>query len=451
MPGTSPAKLGAVRMLIAAVPEGALRSLETALASAKDAAMVEIRDLIRAERADRGLRDQVLSPLLPLAMARPEAIPGPVLAPGLLSAIWAAAKRRNGPLIEKAARARGELRHDDPEPVEYDRLCIEIAGMLRGEGALAPAGLDPKLAAEAAQLVDLTPLARQAIRRAPEWLGRVSEESAATLKLIFKDATAIAQDATPRLLDIIMAHLSEPQQIMRLIAVLTDRSGDRFLASSELASFGERLLADVDRRIARMKAFDMQAGSAAAVSMARDIVVSTTILNELEQQVELSKDGPWGARVSAARRNMAAAVEARLRDAESEVAKALPLQNVKIAGRMTRHAPKLAADPDMRVVERARALVTLVGEVRSVAAGGGYGALRSQVAERLTERLNVYADEVLHAINAGETPDEARALAYLEIAAEFLGHVRDEETAQIVRRRAAVAGGRASSASQDAA
>ena len=42
-------------------------------------------------------------------------------------------------------------------------------------------------------------------------------------------------------LEIVLGHLPEPQLILRLVACLTDRASDRYLASSELASFGVRM------------------------------------------------------------------------------------------------------------------------------------------------------------------------------------------------------------------
>ncbi len=299
---------------------------------------------------------------------------------------------------------------------------------------------DPALGEQIAAYFDLAPLARTAISRLPDWLGKATDERVAAWKLTLKDATAIAFDATPRFLEIILAQLSEAHAILRLISLATDRASDRYLASSELASFGVRLLDDVDVRIARVKAFDPQLGPASAKAVARDVAAACAVLAQMEQDVELSRDGPWGSRVIAARKGLAQAVETRLRDVEGVVGQALPLQTVRIAGRMTRPAPKIQGPPDEKAVDRARTLMTLLDETRSAAAVGGYGALRNAVAEKLSERLTVYADEVLHLVNAGEAPDPALALAYVEIAAEFMGFAQDAKAAQIIRRRAAVAG-----------
>lgn len=446
MAGPSPAKLGAVRTLIETSPDDALRALAGALASAYAGPMAAIREMVETELRDRIFCADVFAPIAPLCGPAAEAVGVRGFGSSVLRKLWARLKADEPGLMAAALDARQDWdREREPEILPYNALNAAAAALLRREPELVGC---PREAAEAlAARLDLAPLARHVLRRLPEWLGKATDERVIALKVLFKDATAISVDATPRLLEMVLAHLPEPWLILRLIAILTDRASDRYLASSELAAFGQNLLDDVDRRVARVRGFDAQSGVAGAMIVAADVTAACAALAELEQSIELSRDGPWGSRLVAARKSLAANVESRLRDVENTVAQALPLQNVKISGRMTRPAPKLAGDPDVKLVERARGLLVLLEQCRTTAAVGGYGALRNQVAEKVAERLNVYADEVLHLLNTGEAPDEARALAYLEIAAEFLGYAEDQKAAQIVRRRAAVAGER----SQDVA
>ena len=448
MAGPNPVKLGAVRMLIETAPDHALRSLQAALAGADDGPMARIRAMIETERKARGLRDAVFSPLMPLFGVE-GSLGGPRFPKRTCTLLWSELKRRDGALVE-AARVDHEDRYpDDPIPPSFDQLCARAAAHLRETPGSFFRSEDAVRAEQLAGFFDLAPVARELLSRLPEWLGNVSDDRIAHLKLMFKDAVGVAVDATPRLLELTLAHLPEPHKILRLVSALTDHAGDRFIASSELASFGERLLADVDARIAAVKTFDTSGGAVAAEAAAFNVNHAGAVLSAIEGDVELSRDGPWGARVAAARQALAAGVESRLRDVEGQVALALPLQTVRVAGRMTRPAPKLGVEPDILAVERARALVIFLDKVRGAASAGGYGALRNAVSEKIAERLNIYADEALHAVNSGEAPDRDRALRYIEIAAEFLGCAEDPKAAQFIRRRAAVAGG--IEASQDVA
>ncbi len=443
----TPAQLGAVKTLIESAPDAALRSLAMALTSATVGPMAPIREMVEGEQRERGLRDAVFGPVVPLFSARADGMASLQFPSRVLSSLWRSLKPICPTAVGDAAEAYAEQMDLESDPPAYNEICAAAAALLREQpDAFFRAGEGDRGAAEQlAAFLDLAPVARQVLRRLPEWLGKATDERIAALKLMFRDATAVAVDATPRLLELVLSHLPEPATILRLIAIITDRAGDRYLASSELAPFGVRLLDDVDRRVTRIKTFDAQGGADAARAAARDVVLACSTMAELEQCVELSRDGPWGTRVTALRKSLAVNVESRLREVEASVGPALPLPMVKIAGRMPRPPPRLSADPDPRHVNTARGLLVLLEETRSTAAVGGYGALRNAVAEKVAERVNVYADELLTLVNAGEAPDEERAQAYLEIAAEFVAYAQDEKAAQIIRRRAAVAGERQTS------
>ena len=294
--------------------------------------------------------------------------------------------------------------------------------------------------ADLADYLRLCPFARVALARLGDWLGKANEERAAVLRLIFRDAAEVQGDSAPRLMEMLLGHVPEAAQILRPISLITERAGDRYLASSELAGFGERLLDRAEEHVGLLTAFLPADGPDAARRAAQNANAAGAILAEIEQAIELAQDGPWGRRVLDARKSMSAMIESRLRECQKAVEMALPMQSVRITGRMTRPSPKVSAAPDPRFVEPARALMVLLGETRQAANSGGFGALRSQVAEALSDWLEVYADELVHLVNAGEAPDPAVAQEYLELAADFLSSAENDKAAQIVRRRAAVAG-----------
>jgi len=444
------AKLEAVRRLIAVAPDAALRSLSAALTETGPD-LYEVRTLIADEQAARTLRDAVLSPILPLLAPRADGLPAPCFSAAVVREAWRRVQETRTDEVHAAHRDIDLWDPQlDPTPRTFDALALAVAAAVEADASAGFVGADGGASArELAIYLKLTPLARKALLRLNEWLGRATEERAAVLRLIFKDATEVAPDSAPRLMTLIQAHLPEAWLILRPISLLTERAGDRYLASSELACFGEQLLTEVERRVGALRAFDLRGGAQAAREAAAHVALASAILAELEHSVDLARDGPWGRRAAAARTAMAAMIESRLREAQKMVEQALPMQAVRLTGRMTRPAPRVDAPPDPRLVEPARALLTLLGETRQAAASGGFGALRSQVAETLSDWLEVYADELVHLLNAGEARDPGVAHQYLEIAAEFLSCAENDKAAQIVRRRAAVAG--AGQPSQDVA
>lgn len=429
------AQLAALKALFATVTDEVLATLNRVF-SQSNASMVLVRDLVAEERADRALRDRVFAPLAPLFGARPE---GPAFPPRMRAAMWSALRRTAPELIQEAAEESRYLRGGDKSPLVFDDLARRAGILLRSPTSALSRQSDATLVAELAGYVALVSLARKTLTMLPDWLGRVSDERVATLKIALRDASVVVPDGAVRLMELMAAHLPEPQLVLRLIAVATDRSGDRFIAESELAHFGERLLADVDRRVERLRAFNPVESAQRDQALAEDITRCFAILAEFERSVELDREGPWGHRVATARRAIAAHVESRLRDVEGAIAEALPMQKVKTSGRVSRTEPAIAHDPLPGAVRRARGLLVLVEASRASVAVGGYGALRGAVTDRVRERLEDYADQVLRQMNGAGPVDAERARVWLELAAEFLERVDAVKSADLVRRRAASA------------
>jgi hypothetical protein len=267
----------------------------------------------------------------------------------------------------------------------------------------------------------------------------MTDEKAAALRLAYRDVVALADDGGPRFFEMLAGALTEPWLILRVISGAMHRPAETYVASSELASFGERLLADIDRQVAIVGAFTINAGLAGAQAAAAAVLRATVEIAEFEGSFVLSPDGLWGRRIAQQKRALAMAVEHRLRDVDDAVSHALPLQTVRIGPRTLRGVPKLTADPDFLQVERAGTLLAFMHEVRVSAQAGGFASARAKALEILEARLDSYVEDILERLRADEIEDHARAHAYLEIAADFCGIARDEKTAQLVRRRAAAA------------
>lgn len=427
------AKLGLVRRLVETAPDSAVRSLVAALAGATDGGLSIVRDLVRDEAAQRALRAAVLMPVLgagrtvTMEVARFDA--------ARLGRVWAAVRRRDPELSARVRDSYDALRPGDPAPLVFDELCLAAAAAVRDEPEFA-ASLDQ----DAAHCLEAAPLVRRALGKASAWIGRPDPSEAAALRLILKDAAALAEDGVPRMLNLLATHLDEPSLVLRFISAALERPADNYLASSELAGFGEALLTEIAAGIDRVRAFNPALGPDAAKAAGQEVQTACERIQEFETSLELGRDGPWGKRVADLRRTLAAAVEARLRDVEDAVSVALPTQTVRVAGRMTRSAPKLDGALDALRVERARTLLLFLDGVRAAGVAGGFGSLRAKTAAKVAERLIGYADEALASVNAGEAPDEALALDHVELAAEFLVLADDQRAAQTVRRRAGVAG-----------
>ena len=444
----SEGQLSTVRALLRAAPDGAVRDLEETLSagSGAHATMRAIQQMVAAEALDRRARNAVFRPLLPLCAPARAKLGGVVFPPGTLSGVWRGLKASGGVDVAVALAAADPHYFEAPPESIYDQLCVEAVLGLRtranDEYAAAAARLDQAVVGGADQFaayLDLAPVARAALGRMHEWLGRLNDERIVAARLAFNDAVAVADDGGPRLLEILYAHLDEPWAILRLVSAVMQRPDDRYVANSELAVFGQRLLEDIDAQLKRVSGFDADQGAPGGLLAGAAVRIASLEIQEFDESLDLSRDGPWGSRLMRQKKSLVQAVEGRLKSVEAEVAAALPLQSSAFRRQGLRGQPRLTADPDPRQVQRARAFLALLHEVRNSADRLGFGTLWAKASEQVQGRLDTYIEDLLEKLRAGEDDNLDRVRVYLDVAAEFMGLLSDDRAAQIVRRRVAAA------------
>jgi hypothetical protein len=433
-------KLQVIRMLVETAPDSALRSLEMALSGVgTTGGLAQVRGLVEGETSERFVRNNVLAPLAPLCAVR---LRGQIsFAPRVLPLLWKALKVVAPRQVQEASAKCNPWDLEQGTPEVFDDLCKAAARGLRDpEQDAFDAVRALGDAEELAHCLDLATIVREALPKLSEWVSRMSEERAATARLAYRDACKIREDSGARLFDILSAHLPDDWRILRVISAVMDRPNDRYLASSEVSAFGERVLSDIDASIERIRDFDLNKGE----KIGRDAALSAQRvaqqITEFEQSVNLAKDGPWGRRLIRQRQAIAKEVDVRMGVADKELGEALPTRPISIlGGKNGKGVAKLTEAPDQDKIRRATTILAFIADLRPCAAQSGYGSTRLKALEKLNGRLDQYIEDVLYAARTGEGGDPEIARQYLDVAAGFIAYTRDEKTAEIVRRRAAAA------------
>jgi hypothetical protein len=443
MSGLTPAQLSALQGVLAQTPDAAIERLERSLEEeAGLAALKPVRDMVRSEAEDRRARAAVFAPLLPLCRATAG---GPLSFPiAALAQLWRALKARKPGLVETATDFGRRVRPPEDAAQVLDALCREAAKGLREAAEpdfIAAAerlnAARPGGAAAFAGLLDITPIARDALGRLPGWLVHMTDDAAAAVRLAFRDATAVSEDAGCWLMEVLYVHLDDPSRILRLISAVMDHPGEGYVAASEMAGLVERVLDHIEARVAAVAALDPDAGRPAGALAGQAAAEAVAHITEFERAFELTPNGRFGQRVARQKRALAAAVEQRLKLAGNAVGQALPL---KSRGRgAVRGLPNLGKDPEPRLVTRAIAFLAFMDATRSAAVAGGFGRPRAEAVETLSAMLDQYVEDLLEVLHGGDPELVPQARAYLDIAAEFLALVTDDRAAEVARRRAAAA------------
>jgi hypothetical protein len=283
--------------------------------------------------------------------------------------------------------------------------------------------------------LDLSPVVRRTIPKLPEWTAHFGEETTASARLAYKDAVAIAEDGGPQFFQMLTAQLPYPWMVLRIISAVMDKPTERYLADSEMAVFGERVMQDIEEGIKAISRLDPDGGPDAGRAAGKRVELITFQVSEIETCIDLSREHGWGHEIAKHRKALAGVVEAHLRTVEKLTVAALPTQPARLA-RIRRSIPRLSAMPDPVAVGRAMTFLHFAQEVRSSANYGGFAAARGKVLEKLGDMLDSYVEEVLDLVRTGDAEDEAAAYAYLETAAQVSQLVRDDKAAELVRRRA---------------
>lgn len=446
MAGLSPQKIAMLRTLVSASPDELVRTLEQAIsADGANGPLAAIGAMVEAEAVERSLRFAVLEPVVPLFRSHaPDGAPAWPRA--ALKAIWTALNAESPDLIRAASDARHHMEPEDPTPEVFDQLCLQAAeGLLAGRSpdyvaaAEACEAVRPGSLAEVILCLRMTPVVRPICRQLSDWINRITEERRAIARLAYRDATALADGAGPMLFEMLAAHLRHPETILRIISAVMDHPGERYMAGSELARFGERTLEEVDTQLNLLRASKPAAGIEAGRQAGLAVVRAVDAVGELEESIQLSRSGEWGQRLTKLKQALAGTVEGRLREIDEAAAHALPIQKLRYSARLIRSAPKLTDPPDEPAVNWALGLLTFAETVRSSAPDGGFGGVRTKVLETLGKRIDQYVEDVLEQIRLGDVEDDERAREFLGVAASLLALVRDDRSASIVRRRAAAA------------
>lgn len=445
MPELSAAKAEILRDLVAMAPDAVVFMLEDRLNDdmPTDGALAAVRAMLEREANDRRVRNTALAPVAPLfRRAAGGRLSFPTQA---LRSIWRGLKAEAPQQVREAELFCLRFHDDEETPACFDDLCRAAAeGLTEGQHPDFAAAI---AACEAAQsesvqalvsCLQLSRIVRSANRHLPEWLRRMTSESTALVRLSYRDACNLEADGGIHFFEMLAAQMPEPWQILRIISAVMDKPSETYLASSEMASFADRVFEDIDQQLAAVRAFDLGGGEETARQVACAVRRASHQIAEFEDCVRLS-GGAWAQRLTLQKKNLAVAVEARLKEVGKVVDMALPTQSLRYGARMVKAAPKLTQDPDPVQISRALALLNFADGVRSEADGAGFGAVRTKVFEALETRMDTYVEDLLDRLrnNDGDPPERLRA--FLAAAADIVGASRDEKSADIVRRRAAAA------------
>lgn len=432
-----------LRGLVRSLPQASLRSLEMALGLSNESKMVAVRDLIAAEMEFRYACRAVFAPFMPLFEARTDGLNGVTFPTWIINTLWSALESREPALQDEARHALRYLRTEDPTPVVFFRLVAAGAEICRMEPDLllrkSATDEERKLVTEFGHYLALHRISRQFLGRLNDFMSRIDADKAAALRIMFKDASDLDNESGARFMEIIFANLDDGAQIVKFVATVSDHAKDRFLAESELADFGVRILDRIEADLAELKALMGNKGRAGEDPCKTGTRIANCLsqLQVFVQYIELTRSGPWGKRVTEAQQVVAGLVEHQLKGTEKALDKVLPTRTERIHGRMKKEVPDYGQVPDESLLASARSALRFVRQMRNISNAGGFASLQGKTTEACEIRLDVYFSDMLAIANGDEAFDREQLMDGFERVTDLMEALRGEEKAQVARRRVA--------------
>jgi len=426
------------------MPVRALLSLERALGLTEDAALGEVHDMVSMELENHDIKAMIFRPYMAMFEPRDDGLAGVRLPNWLLDRLWKALETHEAPLFARLqADIRGYSQSDPLPPVFGDVIEAGARRLRQQPETVLPEGYDAEDQAQMADFaayLDIYATAREAVRRMPEWLGRLTAEKAVAIRIMFKDAGRLVEDGGLRWLEVVYANLDDGADIMAFVGIASDRASDRFLSQSELAVFGTRLLEAADMAQRRMVALmRTPEGLAEAAEM---LLQALHLTQAMEDAIELTKDGVWGQAVARIRQSVAGQVEAQIGRVQEAIERAFPQTTVRHYGRVVGTVPVVEA-PLEKTLAEALALCSFCNHIRSGAAQGGYVLRLTQALEGGEAYVSAYLEALLEVRSQADDGQKTVMAGQFEALIRLSEILCGPKKAQLARRRVA------SSAAQD--
>lgn len=427
------AKAAAVAQMIEQSPDAVLARLAAAVSLMPGEQASEMAVMIALESEDRARRAVAFGPVAALFVPRTDGVAAPTYPRHVMTRLW---KLVSLPEAGMVARLTDVETEDADADRMGDQLLKAAARRLRETPDEAWPDGEPDQVERLARLFLMGPLMRRARPRLQAWTARPDDEEIAEVRVLFKDAAALAPDGTERFLELVFAHISDASLLLRILVLSAGAAQhSEVLSQSELAVFVDDLLDAADRRLTELEGFGARPDRTQVLAQVDNALWVADLLREMRLTLRIDPDGRWGKTTHAFRTRLERQARGWLRHGEKAMMTAYPIVKQRVFGRMTRPMAEIDTSPDLPAAERALVLLGMAERCRRALAEVGCEAQRNAVFETVGDHVADFADLALDQ-RADEPENAENALALLRRAAEVLNAMGNRDVGRAIRRRA---------------
>ncbi len=271
-------------------------------------------------------------------------------------------------------------------------------------------------------------------RKLPRGTATLTEALIWSLRETYDALLQSNPDVAPYVTVVAMNRLAKPWEALRLPLMISRKTQDTLISSTDMGLAGELLFHDLEDyafqiRAVRQPHFDVDL-------LIRNLVRFTELSSAVVKEVEIRRDGRWGQNLLKDRSLVGTTMDAMMQKAPKEVAAALPMHKSGSYGGGPR-VPNIDHMPDQAEKhERAIRYAKLVAGCRHLAARASFGATHKDASDEIEKELRVYNEDIVKLMRDPDESRRAKAEPFFHTAVELTAILFSEEEADFLRRRA---------------
>lgn len=293
-------------------------------------------------------------------------------------------------------------------------------------------------AVEIAAVLSIAPSMLKLQKVLPKSIDNFDETMVSDVKELYEETCASSPAEALYIAFAVMSRLTDPSQILRLVRKIAHQRNDMIISRSDLAVFGEVLLAEME--VIAETADTRRPGHTDLDLLLDDVRRFARLSKGFTAEIDLRRNGEWGQRLLRARGRVSAAISQEMSRFETELVRALPFHQIGQYGRGGPMKPDLAKAPDRARASRTAACLRFINGVTPICEPLGAQSHCRSVRQQVETYLAAYEDRLLEDIRTATGTARGNAEEFLEVAAGFHEALDEERQAEVLRRRGQVAG-----------
>lgn len=265
----------------------------------------------------------------------------------------------------------------------------------------------------------------------PKPVASFTEELVWEARAYYDRFIEIAPDVAPYVAVIAMNRLARPWEALRLPLLISRRSQDTLISSTDMGLAGELIFSDIDAlcdaiKGARHPFFD-------AERLIENVAHFAELSSAVVKEIAVRRDGKWGQGLLKDRADVGEVMDGFMERVPKEIAAALPMQKTgSFAGA---RMPDFAHSVEPEKVERALRYARLVAGCKPFAAAASFAASLKDAQDEATDILRRYSEDTVKELRIAHSPRLEIVQEQFGLVTELTSILFSEQEADLLRRR----------------